>query len=1183
MKTKLIENRQIRIFISSTFRDMHPERDYLINKIFPALKKYCQERDVTLVELDLRWGVSEEASKQGKVVEICLQEIENTHPFFIGLLGERYGWTPSVEEIGKNPQIQELYPWITSDLSSGRSITDIEMQYGVLRSRENINAYFYLRSPEMPTPKEFKEEKGSGEEQKLNRLKGQIRSQEKYPVKDYASVEELGRQVEEDFKQLVDTLFPQGRLSEVEKERLQQKAFLKSRTGVYISSPENDKRLNGFMADNSPVLVITGESGLGKSALIANWIAANEGKMKGRLIYHFVGNSGLEGDYRKITQRLINEIKEVYGLSDEENERESLSSKPSASSDRKKEELEKLLLSISGKERLLIVLDGVNQLAERDSAKLLNWLPAFPGNVKVIYSTLPADATMAVFKQRGYPVFTLQPLNTEKREELIRTYLNTYGKSLSPAQEKRIALDRKCENTLVLRTLLDELRVFGVHEEIDRRISDYLSTAGIPLFFDKVLTRIESAYNYKGNTRDKHSFFNKIFSSHKHDDDANFVGDVFSLIAVSRAGLSETELLKLTGAPPLYWVQLYNAIAPHLTVRDGLITFSHNYFRESVRQRYLNSENERSYRRRIVQYCEKELSAERSARINDEFPYQLHQLYEYDRLYSFLLDFSVFDYIDKKDSYELGEYWRTLISKDKAKYRLRMYLELKTDNREKRDIARLYNDIGVFIDKLFRDDSLTMEYNLKALAIRERVLETDHPDASASYNNIGSTYDSMGNYPKALEYYLKALAIKERVLGINHPSTATSYGNIGGTYCSMGDYQKALEYCLKALAIRERVLGTDHPNTATSYNNIGGTYMLMINYPKALEYYLKALAILERVLGTDHPSTATSYNNVGCTYDSMGNYPKALEYNLKALAILERVLGTDHPDTATSYNSIGCTYDSMGNYPKALEYYQKSLAILERVLGTDHPSTATSYNNIGFTYNSMGNYPKALEYYLKALAIRERVLGTDHPDTAISYNNIGEAYCSMGNYPKALEYFLKALAIRERVLGTDHPDTAISYNNIGYAYDSMGNYPKALECYQKALAIRERVFGTDHPSVAASCNNIGYAYDSMGNYSKALEYFLKVLAIRERVFGTDHPDTAISYNEIGFTYYSMKNYPKTLEYLMEALVIRERVFGTGHPDTADSYDNIGIIYESMGNYPKAAEYRQKAAAARSGK
>ncbi len=88
---QLIENRQIRVFVSSTFQDMQAERDYLMKTVFPRLRKKAAERDVSFVELDLRWGVTEEETQNGKVVQICLNEIDNSHPFFIGLLGDRYG------------------------------------------------------------------------------------------------------------------------------------------------------------------------------------------------------------------------------------------------------------------------------------------------------------------------------------------------------------------------------------------------------------------------------------------------------------------------------------------------------------------------------------------------------------------------------------------------------------------------------------------------------------------------------------------------------------------------------------------------------------------------------------------------------------------------------------------------------------------------------------------------------------------------------------------------------------------------------------------------------------------------------------------------------------------------------------------------------------------------------------
>ena len=49
----------LRIFISSTFRDMHAERDHLVRGVFPELKERCHKKHVHLIDSDGRWGVSE--------------------------------------------------------------------------------------------------------------------------------------------------------------------------------------------------------------------------------------------------------------------------------------------------------------------------------------------------------------------------------------------------------------------------------------------------------------------------------------------------------------------------------------------------------------------------------------------------------------------------------------------------------------------------------------------------------------------------------------------------------------------------------------------------------------------------------------------------------------------------------------------------------------------------------------------------------------------------------------------------------------------------------------------------------------------------------------------------------------------------------------------------------------------
>lgn len=93
----------IYIFISSTFSDMHCERDLLVRHVFPALKDWCDHEGLSLqvCPLDLRWGVT---GSHAKTFEVCMELIQRCHEqngcaFFLGLIGDRYGYIPDVSEI----------------------------------------------------------------------------------------------------------------------------------------------------------------------------------------------------------------------------------------------------------------------------------------------------------------------------------------------------------------------------------------------------------------------------------------------------------------------------------------------------------------------------------------------------------------------------------------------------------------------------------------------------------------------------------------------------------------------------------------------------------------------------------------------------------------------------------------------------------------------------------------------------------------------------------------------------------------------------------------------------------------------------------------------------------------------------------------------------------------------------
>ena len=134
--------RTIYIFISSTFRDMHAERNVMTQDVFPVLNERSRSRRVQVVPIDLRWGLTAEQCEIVGALELCLQEINRSIPFFVALIGSRYGWRPPDYPVSDDPTLA----WVKT-FPAGRSITELEIQHGFLRSCIPRHAFTYCRNP----------------------------------------------------------------------------------------------------------------------------------------------------------------------------------------------------------------------------------------------------------------------------------------------------------------------------------------------------------------------------------------------------------------------------------------------------------------------------------------------------------------------------------------------------------------------------------------------------------------------------------------------------------------------------------------------------------------------------------------------------------------------------------------------------------------------------------------------------------------------------------------------------------------------------------------------------------------------------------------------------------------------------------------------------------------------------
>jgi CHAT domain-containing protein len=262
----------------------------------------------------------------------------------------------------------------------------------------------------------------------------------------------------------------------------------------------------------------------------------------------------------------------------------------------------------------------------------------------------------------------------------------------------------------------------------------------------------------------------------------------------------------------------------------------------------------------------------------------------------------------------------------------------------------------------------------RALEIRERVLEPDHPEIAASINGLAILYYYAGEYAKAESLHQRALAIREKALWPNHPDVATSLNGLANIYWSKGDYAKAESLHQRALAIREKALGPEHPSVAISLNNLGLLYHNTGDLAKAETAYQRALAIKERALGPEHPNVAESLNNLGRLYRERGENAKAEPLHQRALAIWEKALGPEHPNIAESLNSLASLRRNTGDYAKAEPLYQRALAIFEKVWGPEHMEVAACLNDLAVLYLAKGAIAQAIARQARANAISERNL-----------------------------------------------------------------------------------------------------------------------------------------------------------------------------------------------------------------
>ena len=254
---------KIRIFISSTFLDMQKERDILNQDIFPLIKGECDKLGVPFSVIDLRWGITEEDQARGNVVDLCLEEIKHCKPYFIGLVGNRYGWCPDKYE----DELKEKYGFIKEN--EDKSVTELEMILGAIGAENKTRCFFYYKDQKL-----FEDYTSDHKEQAIVDLKNKIN---KSGVKheEYHTFDEFKEYVIKDLLKAIHEDYP---AKDVVPE-LKQKTFLALQSASFVARPFMMAQVADIIAygeKNHVPLVAYSQEQLGKTMLFNRMISSKK-------------------------------------------------------------------------------------------------------------------------------------------------------------------------------------------------------------------------------------------------------------------------------------------------------------------------------------------------------------------------------------------------------------------------------------------------------------------------------------------------------------------------------------------------------------------------------------------------------------------------------------------------------------------------------------------------------------------------------------------------------------------------------------------------------------------------------------------------------------------------------------------------------------------------------------------
>ncbi|HVZ39313.1 MAG TPA: tetratricopeptide repeat protein [Candidatus Kapabacteria bacterium] len=766
--------------------------------------------------------------------------------------------------------------------------------------------------------------------------------------------EQLLDLVRRDLMDLINRLFPAATGSPLDAERRMHRSFARSRTHAYMEIPGYLERLDDFL-NNQPGtaaaerdepernagLVVSGESGAGKSALLAYWCERIRSEHPHLfIVQHHVAAASAGNDGATVLRHIMAEIRERLGVDD-----------PLPTDAAGIREAFPLWLGHLQHENLVLVVDGLDQLDE--ASRDLSWLPEhIPPHVLLIVSTTDTEP-LAALHARAWPELRMVQLTQKQRRDLITRYVREFGEARYGDWYARIGAGTAGGNPLYLRTQLERLNATASGADEPALLNRLLAAETLPELFDRVLEQLEGRH---GVAR---------------------MRTVLTLLWAARRGLARQEIAAIGLLDEGETEEVLASLGCHLIGHEGLFRFHHDGFRRAVERRYLVERPGRipEIRERIADWFASQPIARRHV---EEIPWQAMHAGAWRKLHTAIADIRTASMLlADGDPYELLQYWRALENRYGMVETYRTAMQAcQLEANPSLDLVAAREAIAGL---LLHAGHYAEAEHLCRTALEERGAAhgEDNPTMLPALDSYATLLYHTGEWERAIRVSERALRLREAASGMDAKHRARNLAALGAMYHACGDHAEADIHLLEALCLAN---DADEAAVAMIVNNLGAMRVARGDFAEAAMYFERALAVNGCLLGEGHLETASNRVNLGFALQQMGNTSAAAVHYRHALACAERILGARHPRTALFLTSFGMMLRDSGELEEGEQLLRRAYVIRRDLFGADALETAGSATRLAGALRMQGRLGEAFEIYSRAIPIHEAHLGATHPD-----------------------------------------------------------------------------------------------------------------------------------------------------------------------------------------------------------